>query len=57
MEPPTLAEIKKAMFAIHPDKAPGPDGFSACFFQANWKVVAHAISKDVTEFFEPECFH
>ena len=31
MEPPTLAEIKKAMFAIHPDKAPRPYGFSACF--------------------------
>lgn len=32
---PTSLEIKEAMFAIHPDKAPGPNGFSASFFQTN----------------------
>lgn len=51
MEVPSMAEVKKALFAIHPDKAPGPDGFSASFFQANWEVVAHAILQDVHEFF------
>ena len=29
---PSTEEIKEAMFAIQPDKAPGPDGFSASFF-------------------------
>ena len=48
LETPTTAEIKKALFTIHPDKAPGPDGFSACFFQAKWETVAVAISRDVT---------
>ncbi|KAL0801475.1 hypothetical protein Bca101_056651 [Brassica carinata] len=52
MEPPTLAEIKKALFAIQSDKAPEPDGFSVCFFQANWEVVTQAIFKHVTEFFQ-----
>ena len=28
----TPTEVKKAMFAIHADKAPGPDGFSASFY-------------------------
>lgn len=32
---PTHEEIKKACFAIHADKAPGPDGFSASFIQSN----------------------
>lgn len=29
---PSTAEICLALFSIRPDKAPGPDGFSACFF-------------------------
>ncbi|XP_013739903.1 uncharacterized protein LOC106442805 [Brassica napus] len=48
---PSAKEIKKALFAIHPDKAPGPDGFSASFFQANWDAVGPAIVAEVREFF------
>lgn len=29
---PSAVEIKEYMFSIHPDKAPGPDGFSASFY-------------------------
>ena len=47
----TPLEIKDAAFAIHPDKAPGPDGFSASFFQSNWKVVGPAIIKEIQYFF------
>lgn len=32
IEIPTTGEIRAAMFPIHPDKAPRPDGFSASFF-------------------------
>lgn len=32
---PSEEEIKAACFSIHADQAPGPDGFSASFFQSN----------------------
>jgi hypothetical protein len=32
----SMDEIQKALFHIGPHKAPGPDGFPACFFQNNW---------------------
>ena len=48
---PTAAEIKEATFLIHPDKAPGPDGFSASFFQSNWEVVRPAIVQEIQLFF------
>lgn len=48
---PLPDEIKEALFSIHPEKAPGPDGFSACFFQSNWEVVGDDIIKEVQAFF------
>lgn len=44
---PTATKIRNALFSIHPDKAPGADGFSACFFQANWTTIGDAIVKEV----------
>lgn len=36
-------EIKNAVFAIHGDKAPGPDGFSANFYQGFWDIIGHEV--------------
>ena len=44
---PTAAEIKAEMFSIHPDKAHGPDGFSASFFQSNWETIGPAITHEI----------
>lgn len=48
---PSPEEIKHACFSIHADKAPGPDGFSASFFQSNWITVAPHVILEVQSFF------
>ncbi|CAA7019014.1 unnamed protein product [Microthlaspi erraticum] len=48
---PSNEEIRAALFAIHPDKAPGPDGFSASCFQTNWSVVCNRVTTEIRDFF------
>ncbi|KAL8106281.1 hypothetical protein AgCh_029900 [Apium graveolens] len=38
-------EVKEAVFSMHPEKSPGPDGLNSCFFQVFWSIVG----KDVVE--------
>ena len=42
-----VSEIKQARFSIHADKDPGPDGFSASFFQSNWNSVGDEIIVEI----------
>ena len=49
---PTDEEIKNAMFCIHSNKAPGPDGFNACFFKDTWNITGPLVVQAVREFFE-----
>ncbi|KAL8097756.1 hypothetical protein AgCh_030760 [Apium graveolens] len=44
-------EVKSALFQMHPDKAPGPDGMTPAFFQKHWKVVGKDVVKMVSDFF------
>ena len=46
------AEIKDTMFQLNPDKAPGPDGFNARFFQCHWDVVGTDVCKAIRYFFK-----
>ena len=39
MAPFTIQEISKVVFSFSPDKAPGPDGFSALFYQSCWNII------------------
>ena len=48
---PTTSEIKVARFSIHPNKAPGPDGFSDSFYQSNWDTVKDQIFEEIQNFF------
>ncbi|XP_074314802.1 uncharacterized protein LOC141650968 [Silene latifolia] len=32
-------EVKSALFSMHPNKAPGPDGMHALFYQRYWEII------------------
>lgn len=48
---PTDDEIRKAVMALGPHKAPGPDGFHAKLIQDQWKVFGPAVLAEARYFF------
>ncbi|XP_056843438.1 uncharacterized protein LOC130495882 [Raphanus sativus] len=54
---PDRTEVYDAVFAIHADKAPGPDGFSAGFYHSFWNTVGEDVYQDIREFFETGYLH
>ena len=44
-------DIKNALFDIDDGKAPGPDGFSSCFFKKSWPVIHQDFCSAVQDFF------
>jgi carbamoylphosphate synthase small subunit len=53
VKPFVKEEVQKALFQMHPSKAPGPDGMSALFFQKFWHVVGGDVSCNIG-FFNPQ---
>lgn len=47
----TELQVKNALFSIQAEKALGPDGFNAKFYQANWDVVGQDLRTLVKAFF------
>ena len=43
-------EVRKVVFMMHPNKSPGPDGFTAGFYQRHWELVGHDISTTALSF-------
>ncbi|GJT36298.1 putative ribonuclease H-like domain-containing protein [Tanacetum coccineum] len=48
----TNKEIRKAMFDIGNDKAPGPDGYTSVFFKRGWDVVGTDVCSAIRDFFD-----
>lgn len=36
-------EVKGALFSMHPDKSPGPDGLSPAFYQLHWDILGAEV--------------
>lgn len=47
----TLNEVKKALFGMHPDRSPGPDGFSPGFYQKFRSIISTDLLNLVRQFF------
>lgn len=45
-------EINRALYRIGPEKALGPDGLNAHFFQKYWNQVGSFVTKMVDNFFQ-----
>ena len=50
IKPFEAEEVHKALFMMGPNKAPGPDGFTAGFFQHHWRLLGPSITKGVLDF-------
>lgn len=50
----TEAEIKEAVFQMEHNKAPGPDGFLAEFYQVFWEVVKADLMSMFIDFHKGE---
>jgi hypothetical protein len=46
----TTEKITSAMHQMPPKKAPGPNGFSACFYQFNWATVHSEVCTAILHF-------
>jgi len=42
---------------VHPNKATCPDGYDACFFQKNWKIIGGNLCKIAVQSFRKAFLH
>lgn len=49
----TEDEVSQALFMMHPEKAPNPEGMTALFFQHSWHIIKNALVEMVNIFFDP----
>lgn len=49
-EPYSEEVVRRALFQMHPDKAPSIDGFSTLFYQRFWAVIKDDICEEILNF-------
>lgn len=61
MQPFSAEEVRKATFMMGANKAPGPDGLTAGFYQYHWEELGPGITASVLDFLNggemPECIN
>jgi len=50
IKPFTTIEVERALFMMEANKAPGPNGFTAGFYQHHWKLLGPRITNVVLNF-------
>jgi hypothetical protein len=50
IRPYSAAEVEKALHLMKPNKAPGPDGFTAGFYQLHWELLGNDVTVAVLDF-------
>ena len=48
--PFTAEEVEKDLFMAKPNKSPGPDGFTAGFYQKHWDLIKDDVCVVVLHF-------
>ncbi|KAF3790361.1 LINE-1 retrotransposable element ORF2 protein [Nymphaea thermarum] len=48
--PATLGEVKRVVFTMEGNSAPGLDGFPASFYQHHWSIVGHDLLQVINNF-------
>jgi hypothetical protein len=46
-QPFSALEFKEAIFSMHPDKSPGPDGLNPAFYHRFWEGIGGDLISDV----------
>lgn len=44
-------EIKVAIWGLHPDKAPGPDGFTIAYYRQHWQIIKKDLVRMIKNVF------